>query len=110
LRSEDDRGGGMGLKGNGIVGVGKSDPDAYFSANLAPAESLTDLPILAGQTVEFQVEAMNQTYGHFTGVDLSIDLNPTGTAIPEPLSAGLAGLGMLAVGLTAMRRRSGCAH
>jgi hypothetical protein len=58
-----------------VVGIARADDAALFSTNLQPGKGLTSLPVAAGDTVVFEIQATT-SLGHFVGVDLTIDLVP----------------------------------
>jgi hypothetical protein len=85
-----------------ILGVVKDSANAAFANNLLIGQSLTSLAVNAGDVVSFEVRQTQNNNGHFTGVDLSIEL------VPEPSAVALAGVGLLIVGAgrTVRRRRA----
>lgn len=86
-----------------IYGTFRTDSAASFANNLLAGKQLTGIAVGAGDVVEFlPVKTLTSPYGHFMGVDLSIDFTP----IPEPASFAIAGLGLAAcaVGRRLIRR------
>ncbi len=81
-----------------VFGVAKNSAAAQFANNLVPGGSLTGLPVVAGETLTFQIQATS-VYGHFVGVDLTVDYSE----VPEPATAGAALLGLAGV-LAGLRR------
>jgi hypothetical protein len=81
-----------------VRGLFRNDSGAQFQSNLAGAHTLTGIPISQGEVVEFLVAAQTY-YGHFVGLDETI----TFSTVPEPGTAALLGVGLLATRW--MRRR-----
>jgi len=74
------------------VGVHRTDANAQFGANLIGGASLSGIPVLAGDIVEFRVMTVSY-YGQFVGIEENIALT-----VPEIGSVPLfvAGLAMFA--------------
>lgn len=72
--------------GAGIAGTFRGDAAAQFANNIAMGQSLTNLPVIAGDIVRFDL-LTTSAVGHFAGVDLSI-----AHEIPAPAAALLLGL------------------
>jgi hypothetical protein len=85
---------------NSMQGLYRTDTGAQFSANVLGGNSLTGIPVLEGDVVEFRVSALTY-YGHFVGVEANIDL----TVVPEPGPMGLLAAGL--VGLLGFRKLTG---
>lgn len=87
-----------------IVGVAKNSNDADFANNIALGQTLNGLAVQPGDVVTFQVRRIASSFGHFTGVELNIEL------VPEPSAIDLLTPGALAVLATAIvrRRRGRC--
>ncbi|MCI0332937.1 MAG: PEP-CTERM sorting domain-containing protein [Planctomycetes bacterium] len=85
-----------------VVGVAKNSAAADFGNNLNLGQSLSGLAVNAGDIVTYSVHQTQNNFGHFSGVELTIELIP----IPEPAALSL----LLAAGLilsgTARRRRT----
>ena len=89
---------------NPVNGIVKSDPNAQFANNLVPGQSLTGLAVNPGDKVEFEIQALTY-YGHFVGVDLTVNYNDAGVVVPEPSTGVLAGLCLGGVLVRVLRRR-----
>ena len=88
-----------------IFGIGKSSDQALFVSNLLVGKSLSGISVDAGDIVRFEVEATTG-YGHFTGVDMQVNYEPSGPVIPEPATmlSGFLSVGALGA-IRAYRRR-----
>jgi hypothetical protein len=87
-----------------ILNVAKDSSDADFANNIVLGQTLNGLAVQPGDVVTFQVRRIASNFGHFTGVELNIEL------VPEPSAIGLSAIGALAVLATAIvcRRRGRC--
>jgi hypothetical protein len=75
--------GGQAIAGrSSTYGLYRNDAAAQFSSNLFGNNSLNNIPVTQGETVEFLV-ATDTYYGHFVGVQETI------TLVPEPGAASL---------------------
>jgi hypothetical protein len=81
-----------------VSGLYRTDPGAQFVANLIGTHTLTGIPVVQGEVVQF-VGVANTYYGQWLGVDLDIALN----VIPEPGALPLLAAGF--IGLWLRRRR-----
>ncbi len=63
-----------------IVGVAKDSAAADFAGNLVGGASLSGLAIGAGEQIVFTVQQTQGSFGHFSGVDLSVEFTP----VPVP--------------------------
>jgi hypothetical protein len=69
-----------------IDGVAKDSLQADFANNLVIGQSLSALAVQPGDVVTFQIQVNHADFGHFSGVELAIEL------VPEPsVSILLAG-------------------
>jgi hypothetical protein len=83
-----------------VRGLFRTDTGAQLGANLIGGNSLTGIPVNAGEVVEFRV--LTQTYyGQFLGVEENITL----TVVPEPGSVSLFVAGILGMGMFRRQRR-----
>ena len=76
----------------------RTDAAASFGNNVLPGKSLSGIPVSSGDAVTFSTDSGTENPGHFLGVDITVDF----TAVPEPISSGIAVLGL--VGLPVTRR------
>jgi hypothetical protein len=85
-----------------IVGTFRTDAVASFGNNVLPGQSLTGLTVGAGDVVEFRaVKTPSSPYGHFMGVDVTVDFTPS--AVPEPSTYLAGALLLLPFGSSAIR-------
>jgi len=75
----------------GAVGLYRSDSAAQFDSNLAAGQSLTDIPVKKGDSLEFSVATVTY-FGHFVGVRETISFT---AAVPDASPSGM----LLAMGL-----------
>lgn len=76
----------------------RTDAAASFANNVLPGKTLSGIPVSPGDLVEFTTDSSAYQHGHFLGVDITVDF----TAVPEPISSGIAVLAL--VGLAVTRR------
>jgi hypothetical protein len=88
-----------------IVGVAKNSAAANFANNPIP-HSLNNLLVSTGDVVRFEIHETTGQAGHFSGVDLNIDLAPSAAApLPGAATAGMALMSVLG-GTKWLRRRN----
>ena len=74
-----------------VVGVAKHSAEADFASNVIAGHSLDAILVNAGDVVMFQIgKNPASSFGHFTGVEISIEL----TTVPVPAAAWLFGSGL----------------
>ena len=87
-----------------VFGIARSDGTAQFANNLQPGKSLSGYSVAPGDTVVFEIDALT-SYGHFVGVDLTINYD-NGAATPEPSTTAESLIGVLCgVVLAGIRKR-----
>jgi hypothetical protein len=90
-----------------VRGIFRTDTDAAFDSNLVGGNSLSSIPVTAGEIVEFRV--MTDTYyGNFVGVQENITFVPEVKSVPL-LVAGMAGVGLFRKFSPKHRRAAGAA-
>jgi len=70
-----------------IFGLHRTDPAADFASDILPGQSLNGLAVNAGDVLRFST-FVNTFYGHFMGVDFSVNLTAAGSSPSTLINLG----------------------